>query len=207
MFRPESSVRRLTYALCLPRVDGLLYQSRQLKWYPLLSFPCIVSAEDPTDSTSFNTRLRSLPQSPLFPITFVKMQFFQITSIIVLAGAFVSAVPTPPKASANTDGTVKALGQATVRVYRSDTCTNQVDAVTLFQGGYRCLPYGNVRSVFADNRLVAHWRNPRHFAGRVLTRCSGCKIRAWSGNNCRGNSYTVRDGYNSVLFASVSIQC
>ena len=83
------------------------------------------------------------------------MQFFHITSVIAFVGAFASAVPAPPKASANTDGTVKELGEATVRVYRSDTCTNQVDAVTLFQGGYRCLPYSNVRSVFADNRSVA----------------------------------------------------
>ena len=94
------------------------------------------------------------------------MQFFQITSVISLTGASASAMATSPKASANTDGTVQAQGQATVRVYRSDTCTNQVDAVTLFQGGYRCLPYSNVRSVFADNRSVAHWRNPRHFQGK-----------------------------------------
>ena len=94
------------------------------------------------------------------------MQFFQITSVIALTGAVASAVPTSPKASANTGGTNKTLGQATVRVYRSDTCTNQVDAVTLFQGGYRCLPYSNVRSVFADNRSVAHSRNPRHFQAK-----------------------------------------
>ncbi|KAI9154720.1 hypothetical protein HJFPF1_07277 [Paramyrothecium foliicola] len=120
------------------------------------------------------------------------MQFSQVTfGLIALFSSLAVAAPAPAadaevavERSPNAEG---LLGQATVRVYRSDTCTNLVEEVTIFQGGQRCIPYTNVRSIDVNQ--------------------SGCTIKTWSGNNCRGSQYTARNGCNSVLYASISINC
>lgn len=79
------------------------------------------------------------------------MQFSQLVSLAALAGAFVRAVPTPAGAAAGTNDTVVPQGRFTVRVYRDDNCNTEVDSVSLdINSSQRCLPYTNVRSIFAE---------------------------------------------------------
>ncbi|KAK7984289.1 Methyltransferase OMS1 [Apiospora arundinis] len=82
---------------------------------------------------------------------------------------------------------LETRGTATVSIFHGDGCTNQADSFTIYQGGYRCAPYSNARSISLSN--------------------SGCSVKTWSGGNCQGSSKGVGNGCNSILFGSVSIQC
>ncbi|KAH8733167.1 hypothetical protein GQ44DRAFT_599243, partial [Phaeosphaeriaceae sp. PMI808] len=77
---------------------------------------------------------------------------------------------------------------AIVNTYNGDTCNGGNKQFTIVGGGDRCVPFTNVRSISVFG--------------------SGCKIRTWSGNNCRGSSAGIAYGRcTSVLYASVSVKC
>lgn len=79
------------------------------------------------------------------------MQFSK--NLIALAGFFVLAMAAPaaePEAApAHVDESpsLVARGTVTVTTYSGDICNGQADRVTITNGGYRCFPVSNKRSI------------------------------------------------------------
>ncbi|ATY64253.1 hypothetical protein A9K55_003833 [Cordyceps militaris] len=76
-----------------------------------------------------------------------------------------------------------------VIMYAGDTCGGETSEFSLENSGSRCVPVPfAVRSIRAPG--------------------SGCSVSTWSGNNCRGSHYDVKDdSCHSVLFGSVWAAC
>ncbi|KAM7212385.1 hypothetical protein V8F06_012218 [Rhypophila decipiens] len=118
------------------------------------------------------------------------MQFTK--NLVALAGFFAltmaapAAEPEAAPAAVEEAANLVARGTVTVTTYSGDVCNGSSDRVTITNGGYRCFPVSNKRSIGMTG---------------------DCTVITWSGTDCRGGSYRAGQGCSSVLYGSVSIQC
>ncbi|KAM7199030.1 hypothetical protein V8F33_004767 [Rhypophila sp. PSN 637] len=110
------------------------------------------------------------------------MQFTK--NLVALAGFFALAMAAP--AAEAEAANLVTRGTVTVTTYSGDICNGSSDRVTITNGGYRCFPVSNKRSIGVTG---------------------DCTVVTWSGTDCRGGSYRAGQGCSSVLYGSVSIQC
>ena len=148
--------------------DGLSSRQRNVREKVFKGCTCPLSSVCPAQSTLISrqqllSRSIQISKSSLSPLPLVKMQFSQVTlGLLAMFGSLAIAAPAPSEAAKvavestpKDGGDVGILGIATVKIFRSDTCGDLVDQVTIFQGGYRCIPYSNVRSIDLSNRYVS----------------------------------------------------
>ncbi|KAK7931157.1 hypothetical protein PG985_001869 [Apiospora marii] len=77
------------------------------------------------------------------------MQIGTTIAALGFFGAFATASPVEADMGTNK---LEARGTASVSIFHGDSCTDQADSFTIYQGGYRCDPYTNVRSIGLSNR-------------------------------------------------------
>ena len=109
---------------------------------------------------------------------------YTLTTLLTL---FLTALTTASPIEAITGATRDH--SSNVQFWHGDICTDNAGTVSLVgSGSTRCIPVNNARSISASG--------------------SGCTVKTWSGNNCRGGSFRVPDsGCHSVLYGSVSVNC
>jgi hypothetical protein len=115
---------------------------------------------------------------------------YTITALLTIAlAAFTTASPIEATTASTAAADATQDRTSNVHFWHGDTCNNSAGGANVVgSGSKRCVPVKNVRSISASG--------------------SGCTVRTWSGNDCKGSNFRVPDsGCHSVLYGSVSIDC
>ncbi|KAK4171537.1 hypothetical protein QBC36DRAFT_199113 [Triangularia setosa] len=114
------------------------------------------------------------------------MQLIKKVLALVALLPLTLAAPAEAELATKFESDVRILGTVVITTYSGNACNGSNEQVTVTNGGYRCFPVSNKRSIGISG--------------------SGCTVRTWSGGDCRGSSFTATSsGCYSVLYGSVSI--